>query len=180
MMEVIEQKSPVVVAAQQPTPSRVIDQIMDALSLSSDDTFADIGCGDGRILIDAVTRFGCKAVGVEIDPAKADEARKRVAEAGLSHMITIVTGDAKDFDPKKYAVTAGVAYLYPDLLAKLRPMLETIPVLITPFHKVEGLVMDQRGDLWVRDVRTVPPLLSSKEMLDNSNRATSRLRVLPL
>lgn len=146
-------------AAQQPTPSPVVDRIMETLNLSESDVFADIGCGDGRLLIDAVTMYGCTAVGIEIDPAKAKEAREKVAAAGLSDRITVLTGDANKFDPKAYGVTAAVAYLYPELLGQLKPMLETVPVLITPFHQVPGLVMESRGDLWVRDARNQPPLL---------------------
>jgi len=146
-------------ASQQPTPSPVIDLVMETLKLSESDVFADIGCGDGRLLIDAVTMFGCKAVGIEIDPAKAKEARENVAEAGLADRITVLTGDAKKFDPKSHGVTAAVAFLYQDLLGQLRPMLETVPVLITPFHQVPGLAMESRGELWVRDVRNQPPLL---------------------
>lgn len=146
-------------AAQQPTPSPVVDRIMETLKLNESDVFADIGCGDGRLLIDAVTLYGCKAVGIEIDPAKAKEARENVEAAGLSDRITVLTGDARKFDPKAYGVTAAVAYLYPDLLGQLRPMLETVPVLITPFHQVPGLVMESRGDLWVRDVRNEQSLL---------------------
>ena len=146
--------------AQQPTPSPVVDRVMEELQLSPEAVFADIGCGDGRLLIDAVTHFGCKAVGIEIDPVKAEEARKRVKAAGLERQITVLTGDAKKFDPKAYNVTAAVAYLYPELLSELKPMLETIPVLITPYHQVPGLVMERDGDLFVRDVREQPPLLN--------------------
>jgi protein-L-isoaspartate O-methyltransferase len=146
-------------ASQEPTPSPVADRIMETLGLSKSDVFADIGCGDGRLLIDAVETFGCSAVGIEIDPVKADKAREKVKAAGLSDRITVLTGDAKSFDPEAYGVTAAVAYLYPELLEKLKPMLETIPVLVTPFHQVPGLVMESRGDVWVRDMRNQPSVL---------------------
>lgn len=148
-----------VVAAQQPTPSPIVESVMDVLNLSESDVFADIGCGDGRLLIEAATKFGCKAVGVEIDAVKAKEAREKVAAAGLSNRVTVLTGDAKSFDPKSYGVTAAVAYLYPETLGQLKPMLESVPVLVTPFHQVPGLVMEERGDLWVRDARNQPPLV---------------------
>jgi protein-L-isoaspartate O-methyltransferase len=146
-------------ASQEPTPSPVADRIMETLGLSKSDVFADIGCGDGRLLIEAVETFGCSAVGIEIDPVKADKAREKVKAAGLSDRITVLTGDAKSFDPEAYGVTAAVAYLYPELLEKLKPMLETIPVLVTPFHQVPGLVMESRGDVWVRDMRNQPSVL---------------------
>ncbi len=67
-----------VAAAQAPTPGPAIDQMLDALQLSESDVLADLGCGDGRILIAACQRFGCSAIGVEIDPAKADERGERL------------------------------------------------------------------------------------------------------
>ncbi len=146
--------SSAVAAAQAPTPGPAVDQMLEALQLSSADVLADLGCGDGRILIAACKRFGCSAVGVEIDEAKAQEARKAVEAAGMSSRIEIVTGDARQFDPAKYGVTAITAYLYPDLLQELRPIFASVPVVVTPFHAVPGMEMQQKGDIWIKDRRS--------------------------
>jgi protein-L-isoaspartate O-methyltransferase len=139
---------------QQPTPHGVVNQIVNELQLSSSDVLADFGCGDGRILIAAVKQYGCRAIGVEIDPVRANEARRQVAQAGLTNSITIMTADALRFWPADHGVTAAVAYLYPDLLEKLRPQLEQVRVLVTPFHEVPGMNMERRGDVFVLDIRT--------------------------
>ena len=140
-------------AAQEPTPDDVLRQVIDLLNLSPSDKLADFGCGDGRILIAAVDRYGCTAIGVEIDPVKADEARSNVQAAGLSDQITIITDDAARFWPSEHGVTAAVAYLYPDLLEKLRPNFQQVRMLVTPFHQVPGLDMERCGDVLVRDRR---------------------------
>jgi protein-L-isoaspartate O-methyltransferase len=147
-----------VAAVQEPSTDEIIEQVITALGLQAGDTFADIGCGDGRVLIAAVNASGCKAVGIELDPEKAKLARHRVAEAGLSDKITILTGDARRFDPSKYNVTAGVAYLYPQLLGELRPMLSRIGRLATPFHQVPGMEMTRTGELWLKTEKSVDGL----------------------
>ena len=141
-------------AAQEPTPDDVLQDVINLLALSPSDKLADLGCGDGRVLIAAVERYGCTAIGVEIDPQKADEARRNVQAAGLSNKVTIVTDDALRFWPADNGVTAAVAYLYPDLLEQLRPNLEQVRLVVTPFHQVPGMQMDQVGDVWVRRIGT--------------------------
>ena len=136
-------------AGQQPTSADVLGDILQALELSPSDVVADLGCGDGRILIAAVRASGCKAVGVEIDPERADVARTAVRAAGLSDRIDIVTGDARDFQPTHWGVNKLVAYLWPDLLQELRPIIGAVALAVTPFHQVPGLPMQRRGDLWI-------------------------------
>lgn len=138
---------------QQPTPDLILQDVVDELKLTRDDVLADFGCGDGRVLIAAVKQYGCKAVGVEIDAEMAAVARENVKAAGMENSITIITGDALDFEPEQHGITAAVAYLYPELLEKLQPKLKRIPVVVTPFHQVPGMEMTRRGELWVRKVR---------------------------
>jgi SAM-dependent methyltransferase len=145
-------------ASQAPTPPAVIEQTVRLLALTKDDVLADLGCGDGRILIAAVERYGCKAVGVEIDPVIADEARRRVKASGLSAAISILTGDALAFDPKAYGVTAITAYLYPELLAQLTTVFKTpgVRIVASPYHQIPGLSMKQHGEVWVSSLSSSP------------------------
>ena len=135
---------------QEPTPAAAIDDLFAALQLTPQDTLADLGCGDGRILVEAVQRAGCRAIGVEIDPKKAEDARRRVLDSGLSKHISIITGDALEFDPGRHQVTAISAYLYPELLSQLTPVFKHpgVRVVVTPYHQVPGIPMSQTGDVW--------------------------------
>lgn len=136
-------------AEQQPTPDLVIDDMLSLMGLTSADTLADIGCGDGRILIAAARRYGCRGIGIEIDETQAGRARQAVASAGLDGKIRIITGDAREFDPQAHGVTAITVYLYPELLKQLAPKLKSARVVASPFHEVPGLGMSRRGDVWI-------------------------------
>lgn len=136
-------------AGQQPTSPELIDEMLDLMGLHSGDVLADLGCGDGRILIAAVKKTGGRAIGVELDQGQADRARRNVAAAGLSDRITIIEGDALKFDPQSYGVTAITAYLFEELLEQLRPVIQQARVAATPFHQVPGLPMENHGDVWV-------------------------------
>lgn len=55
----------------------------------------DIGCGDGSRVIRLAEAWPLDAVGIEVSPEAAAEARTQVTEAGLTQRIEIVTGDAR-------------------------------------------------------------------------------------
>src|SRR3989338_8043413 len=50
-----------------PTPKRNVEIIIDQLDLKPGQVFYDLGCGDGRFLLEAEKR-GAKAIGFEISP----------------------------------------------------------------------------------------------------------------
>ena len=83
------------------------------------------------------------------DDQWAERAKVNVRNAGLADHIDIIEGDARQFRPADHGVTVAYAYLYPDLLAELRSMLETIPRLVTPWHPVDGMDGEQHGNVWV-------------------------------
>ena len=132
--------SPVIVREPsfEPTPDAAMYSMLRSLELTRDDVLYDLGCGDGRILIAAAREYGCKGVGIEVDPQTADLARRRVREAGFENKIRIVTGDVRGF--KYSGATAVVAYLYPGLLSEVAPKLEGLRVA-TYAHEVPGLAM---------------------------------------
>jgi SAM-dependent methyltransferase len=96
------------------TPTSLIEPVLAIGGAGPDDLVVDIGCGDGRVVIEAVHRFGCRARGIEIDPVLADLARKKVAEAGLSHRIEIIEADAAVQDQRTAAllVDATMVFLF--------------------------------------------------------------------
>jgi hypothetical protein len=146
-VEVIEPVKP----EQEPTPCKVMDEALSLMGLTSADKLCDPGCGDARVLIAAVQRYGCRAIGIEIDVEKADDARRMVKAHGLSDDITIITGDALScFSPVSQGVTACYVYLYPELLAKLAPKIAECRVSASSFHEVPGVGMVQIGDVWIR------------------------------
>lgn len=81
-----------------PSPHAVITQIWDLLSereppLATGDLLVDLGCGDGRWLFSGVERFGCRALGIEIDAALVARCRAEAARRGLERCVRVEEGD---------------------------------------------------------------------------------------
>ena len=141
------------------TPQIVVDVMLAELNLKTTDILYDLGCGDGRFLISAVKQYGCKAIGIEIDPEVADIARQNVKNARCGR-ITIVTGDATKFYLNK--ADAVVMYLFPPLMTKLMKTIRTDRIA-TYSHKIPNrlcreLNIDNRYPVYILDefIRTAP------------------------
>lgn len=132
-------------AASAPTPIQEVERVIGLLP-KPEVGFVDYGSGDGRWCIAAAQQWGCRATGVEIDPARAAAARERVAAAGLSHLVTIITGDVLTTDVQ---ADVGVAYLWSDALEQLRPRLEKLRAFASYQHQPPGLPVVQNGDSWL-------------------------------
>ena len=104
-----------------PTPEGLIDKMLAAAKVSDKDTLFDLGAGDGIIAITAARQYGAKSVGIEYNPEMAQFARRKVAEAGLTDKVKIITGDI--FQEDFSAATVVTLYLMPHLNLKLRPIL---------------------------------------------------------
>jgi len=104
-----------------PTPEGLIEKMLSAAKVSSQDRVFDLGAGDGIIAITAARKFGAQAVGIEYNPKMAEFARGKVAEAGMSSKVKIITGDI--FEEDFSSATVVTLYLMPHLNMKLRPIL---------------------------------------------------------
>ena len=51
-----------------PTPSRVLRRMMELADISPGEKVYDLGCGDGRLIIEANKRYKARVVGIEISP----------------------------------------------------------------------------------------------------------------
>ena len=104
-----------------PTPEGLIEKMLTAAKVGSQDRVFDLGAGDGIIAITAARKFGAQAVGIEYNPEMAEFARRKVAEAGLTSKVRIITGDIFQEDFSSASVVT--LYLMPHLNMKLRPIL---------------------------------------------------------
>src|SRR3954465_5347065 len=59
-----------------PTPQNVADKLLHGAKIQKDDVLYALGCGGGRIVINAAKRFGIKAVGYDIDPVRVAESKE--------------------------------------------------------------------------------------------------------
>ncbi|HWF10685.1 MAG TPA: methyltransferase domain-containing protein, partial [Bryobacteraceae bacterium] len=104
------------------TEPRIVGAMLDLAKVTGDDTVYDLGCGDGRIVIAAAQKYGARGVGIDINPARIEEARANAREAGVDDRVSFEANDLFDADIRSATVVA--LYLLPDVNLRLRPRLE--------------------------------------------------------
>lgn len=104
-----------------PTQMSVVDAMLDMAKVTKSDTLYDLGCGDGRIVVRAASRFGCRGVGVDLDPERVAEANENAAKEKVTHLTRFEVGDVFRFDFSP--ATVVTMYLLPAVNLKLRPRL---------------------------------------------------------
>lgn len=122
-----------------PTPPEVVDKMLEMAQVKKDDLVYDLGCGDGRIVIAAARKYGCKAVGYDIDPKRVKESRENVDANNVGDLVTIEQKDIFTLDLSKADVVT--LYLLPDLNVKLIPQLEKLK----PGSRIVSHDFDMRG-----------------------------------
>jgi tRNA G37 N-methylase Trm5 len=105
-----------------PTPQEVVDHMLTLADVKKDDVVYDLGCGDGRIVVTAAKKYGCKAWGFDIDPDRVKESLENVKKNKVEELVTIKKQDIFTLDLSKANVVT--LYLLPDLNVKLIPQLE--------------------------------------------------------
>jgi len=107
-----------------PTPQNVVEKMLELAKVTKADLLYDLGCGDGRIPITAAKKYGCKAVGYDIDPRRVRESRQNVDASGVGKLVTIEQRDIFALDLSGASVVT--LYLLPSLNVKLIPQLEKL------------------------------------------------------
>jgi SAM-dependent methyltransferase len=104
-----------------PTPSAVVDEMLELANVGPNDVIYDLGSGDGRIVITAAKRYGARGVGVDIDPQRVKEARENAKHRGVADRVDFREGDLFDVDLSE--ATVVTLYLLPEVNMRLRPKL---------------------------------------------------------
>src|SRR5688572_8793292 len=112
---------PAVLAPYSPTPMDVVQRMLALGSVGPRDVVYDLGCGDGRIVIEAARMFGARGVGIDIDPALIARAQANAKQAGVESLVTFRVQDAMTVDVSE--ATVVTLYLLAASNAKLRPVL---------------------------------------------------------
>jgi hypothetical protein len=103
------------------TPQDVVERMLDLAGVTFKDVLYDLGSGDGRIVITAFRRHGCKAVGFEIDPKLVEHSRAQIRWGGLEKGVTIEEKDLFTADLSE--ATVVTLYLGAPNNARLLPQL---------------------------------------------------------
>lgn len=106
----------------EPSPPEVVTAMLELGDVGPQDVVYDLGCGDGRIVIEAARRYGARAVCVDIDPERIAEARANAAAAGVLGRIAFRQEDLLATELAGASVVT--LFLSPDMNLKLRPRLE--------------------------------------------------------
>jgi tRNA G37 N-methylase Trm5 len=104
-----------------PTPHEVVDEMLKLADVKKGDVLYDLGSGDGRIPVAAAKKFGIRAVGIDIDPQRIEEAKENAKKNGVAKLVEFRNEDL--FKTRFGEATVVTLYLLPDLNVKLRPRL---------------------------------------------------------
>lgn len=104
------------------TPYPVVRAMLRLARTKKSDIVYDLGCGDGRILIEAAKSYGAHGVGVDNNPERIREAEQIARKEGVSHLVSFRVGDLYDVDLKQ--ATVVTLYLLPEVNLRLRPKLQ--------------------------------------------------------
>jgi cyclopropane fatty-acyl-phospholipid synthase-like methyltransferase len=76
-----------------PTSHKTIRKMLELARLKPGETLYDLGCGDGRIIIDAAQDFGANAIGIEIDPIRYFWAKLLILQFRLQCNAKVILGN---------------------------------------------------------------------------------------
>jgi SAM-dependent methyltransferase len=101
-----------------PTPTEMVEKMLDLAAVTPQDFVVDLGSGDGRNVIAAAKR-GARSLGVEYNPDMVELSKRNAASAGVSDKARFEQGDMYKADFSKANVLA--LFLLPSNLLVLRP-----------------------------------------------------------
>jgi SAM-dependent methyltransferase len=100
------------------TPHAIVDEMVRLADVKASDVVYDLGCGDGRLVIAAVKKTGCRGVGIDIDPERIKESRANARAAGVQDRVRFVEQNFFASDIRE--ATVMLIYLFPDINIRLR------------------------------------------------------------
>ncbi len=135
-----------------PTPQEVVDKMLDMAAVKKEDLVYDLGCGDGRIVVTAAKKYGCKAVGFDIDPRRIEDSLENVKKNGVADLVSIEKKDIFTLDLSKASVVT--LYLLPKLNVKLVPQLQKLKPgsrIVSHNYDIEGFKPKEEASVRASD-----------------------------
>ena len=126
------------------TPYDVISILLQMAHIRQDDVLYDLGCGDGRVLVLAAQKYGCRGVGYEIDPERIKASIENVTRNRVEKLVTIAQADIFTLDLSEATVVH--LYLLPEMNKKLLPQLDKMKPgtrVICHNYNLQGIIADK-------------------------------------
>jgi ribosomal protein L11 methylase PrmA len=126
------------------TPYDLISKMLQMANVKKGDLVYDLGCGDGRMLVLAAQKYGCHAVGYDIDPVRVEESIANATRNHVEKLVKIIQADIFTVDIKKADVIP--MYLLPEMNRKLLPQLDKLKKgsrIVTHDYDLDGIVADK-------------------------------------
>jgi len=107
------------------SPVEVVERMLTFAGTGPSDLVADLGSGDGRIVIMAAQKYGARGLGIELDGGLVKKSREAALAAGVADRVEFVEGNVLTADFSRASVVT--IYLLPGLMNQLQPrFLETL------------------------------------------------------
>ena len=126
------------------TPYDVATKMADLAQPKKTDRVCDPGCGDGRVLIVAAQRYGCRGTGFELDPRLAKQAMQIAKRRGVGELVRVEVKDIFTVDYDDYDVV--LVYLLPDMVHRLLPEFEKLKPgsrIVAHDYGIDGIQADR-------------------------------------
>jgi cyclopropane-fatty-acyl-phospholipid synthase len=132
-----------------------LDHICRKLSLQPGESFLDIGCGWGALVIHAAQRYGVRAHGVTLSPQQLKVAQERIAQAGLTDRVSVELLDYRDLPGESvYDKVASVGMFEHVGLKNLPVYFSTVHRLLKPHGLFLNHGITHNSEGWQRSMST--------------------------
>jgi ribosomal protein L11 methylase PrmA len=101
----------------------IVEHMVGMAEITSDDVVYDLGCGDGRMVIEAARKHGARGIGFDLDSDLLEQAQANARAAGVDHLVTFSRTDVLTMDLSPASVV--IMWTIPDMNAQLSPRLRT-------------------------------------------------------
>lgn len=106
----------------EPSTPEIVAGMLKLANVTKKDIVFDLGCGDGRIVIEAARTYGARGVGVDMDAVRIAEAQENARKAGVGGRVVFRNQDLFKSDISK--ATVVMLYLWPHVNLRLLPKLQ--------------------------------------------------------
>jgi len=134
------------------TPHDMVAKMLELVKLTKDDLVYDMGCGDGRIVVAAAKKYGCRGVGFDINPVRVRESLENVRRNGVEDLVKIERKDIFKVDLSKANVIT--LYLLPEMNVRLIPQLEKLKPgsrIVAHDYDIDGIKPDKTLTMMSRE-----------------------------